>query len=143
MRVALVRPGSAAQQQPTLGAGGVQGARAGPARRGRQVVSAGPRAALLPSQPILHGDRADVPGASRGQRAGAFASGGRGEAQVGVGRRCQRVQPSRRVDGARDKRGAAAEAARRRPCVWCWFGLRALRGSSRPRGRAAFGPRVG
>jgi hypothetical protein len=114
MRVALVWPGSAAQQQPTSEASGVQGARAGPARRGRQVVSAGPRATLRPPRPILHGDRADVPGASRGQRAGAFASGGRGAAQVGVGRRCQRVQPSRRVDGARDKRGAAAEAARRR-----------------------------
>ena len=116
MRVALVWPGSAAQRQPTSEASGVQGARAGPARRGRQVVSAGPRATLRPPRSILRvrGDGADVPGASRGQRAGAFASGGRGAAQVGVGRRCQRVQPSRRVDGARDKRGAAAEAARRR-----------------------------
>jgi hypothetical protein len=110
MRVALVRPGSAAQQQPTLGAGGDQGARAGPARRGRQVVSAGPRAARRPPQPILHGDRADVPGASRGQRAGAFASGGRRAAQVGVGGRCQGGQRARWCAGQAESGSRGREA---------------------------------
>ena len=83
----------------TLGAGGVQGARAGPARRGRQAVGAGLWVARRPSQPILHDARAAVPSASRRRRAGAFAGGSRRAAQVGVGGRCQGAQRARWCTG--------------------------------------------